>query len=386
MTLDPYTSHWISQGSDDAGAKLHDADSIVSNHSPTDRDRMSDDRESDVLQAYREAQGRAEERASFDRSRPHREELTGRYGDGGAKTAIESFVHWDRELRENPHGAADALASHYLRQPPNLLKTKEPEKAETAPEDWHEDGKIQWALDNDVKRAWQTAAREKAENDEYERTREHAQLLRQQFPHLSFADALERITQIDRDLLTDPVGAAARLGASYGMPVTHGQVQAVEHQAQQQQRLGNAQAVYEQAIQTNAFPGLELPHVEEAVVNILHDPAFPRSHSGDPSLDLQYDLRNAHDLALQALAAGASQGPTHELTVTGGEQHPAMQNAMEKVGNARDKLQGMAAEKARKASRSISGSPSPGNSSGSRSGSSVEDDAAAAYRSLRATV
>ena len=58
-------------------------------------------------------------------------------------------------------------------------------------------------------------------------------------------------------------------------------------------------------------------------------------------------------------------------------QRAALGNAMRAVGTAQARL----AEKARRASRSVSGSPSPGGSSGSRRDSSIEDDVRAAVRS-----
>ena len=66
------------------------------------------------------------------------------------------------------------------------------------------------------------------------------------FPGLSFADAMRSLVKFDGDMHRDPLTTAARMGASYGMPVTAGQhiaaqadyertapvVQMVEHTAQ----------------------------------------------------------------------------------------------------------------------------------------------------------
>ena len=82
-------------------------------------------------------------------------------------------------------------------------------------------------------------------------------------------------------LVSDPVGASARLAANYGSPVTEAQQRTYQQkQAAEQHRVqdsANVHKALDLIVQHNVLPGFEDEAVANAVADVLENKAFQRT-------------------------------------------------------------------------------------------------------------
>jgi hypothetical protein len=217
------------------------------------------------------------EEESFKASREARDELNSRYGSqGDLATTIDQYIAWAKYFKESPQEAGQKFAESYLRASPYALKDHQPkQKVEPYidPGGKRYSGRV---LDDVLSNAIDKASSEKKD---FVATAAQREALKQIFPGKTFDEALRTIVKIDRDAYADPLGTAATIAASFGLPVTPSQVarhNKLEH-------LGNQ---IDQALPT--MPGLEHPAIQQQVLDVLARPDFFRS--GDHIAD----LRRAH--------------------------------------------------------------------------------------------
>jgi hypothetical protein len=205
---------------------------------------------------------------------------------------------------------------------------------------------------DDVAAAYQQVVGDARENDDYTSTNELRQLVKEKLPGISFSKFLEHCRAIDQASLDDPHGVANRFALFSGMPATEQEAAELHQGANQQALVAELDAGYARVVQSGALPGAGTPEVDDAIVAVLQDPCFQRSGN------YADDLTRAYDAALPLLALRRQEAANKE-----------------------------SAERARNASRSVSGAPSPGATSPqprNRGGGSVDDDVRAAYYATHA--
>ena len=186
---------------------------------------------------------REAESAEFHASQESRETLRHRYkGQVSVEQLLENATDWHHYMTANPHMAADQLASAYLQAAPYAINDDPPPKKAEAPADEH-----RWrSLDRILEDAWDKRQNGDPNQQEFKASAKQRAALKAMFPGMSFADAMRSLVKFDGDMHRDPLATAARMGASYGMPITAGQhvaaqadyertapvVQMVEHTAQ----------------------------------------------------------------------------------------------------------------------------------------------------------
>ena len=163
---------------------------------------------------------------------------------------------------------------------------------------------------------------------------------------MKFSEVMNSLAGVDEAMQSAPHLVANKLAMMYGAPATQGQVVEQQQAAALSQWLG-------QVTQSGALPGIEHPRVEAAVVQVLEH----MNATGQRSSSVEHDLI----VAYQHAAAGLQ-----------GELQAEQDKA--------------AAESARRASRSLSGSSSTDiTDSDHKPGTgSAHDAARAAYRSFAA--
>ena len=300
---------------------------------------------SDAKASYDEARGRAEEEDDWAASREDRENLLSKYS--GAKTSelLGAFAQWHEAYQRDPNTAADHFARSYASGMPLVPKPREKHN-DTPPDYLDEDGKRNWHRDNDVRKAWREAADRETDRSEFKASAKERALIKQAFPDKKFSEVMKTLAAVDEAMQSAPHLVANKLAMMYGAPATQGQVVEQQQAAALSQWLG-------QVTQSGALPGIEHPRVEAAVVQVLEH----MNATGQRSSSVEHDLI----VAYQHAAAGLQ-----------GELQAEHDKA--------------AAEKARRASRSISGSSSTDVSDADyRPGhGSAHDAARAAYRSFAA--
>jgi hypothetical protein len=356
MPTDAATDFWVSQGGqDNAYAAGWREMSENSQLEAGLRDRTA--REEDVYDATRaaldETAGREDDRSDWDSSREHREWLSERYPDTKLGDYGRAMLSWHDRFRSDPAGAREAWIRHYAAQPPFSHRSKPKEKpAEVRPVERISNLRPDDYAD-DAAAAYKKVAADARENDEYAGTAELRQLVKERLPGISFAKFLEHCRAIDQASLDDPHGVATRFAVFSGMPATEQQAAELHQGANQQALVAELQAGVGRVVASGLLPGLGTDEVDNAIVDVLLDPNFPRDPNGDRGIDLEC----AYHAALPLLALRRQETANKE-----------------------------SAERARNASRSVSGAPSPGATSPQRNGGggSVHDDARAAYYSAHA--
>src|SRR5262249_23777202 len=109
----------------------------------------------------------------------------------------------------------------------------------------------------------------------------HRAALKEMFPGMTYAEACRRVVMLDRDLHRDPIGTAARLAATYHMPVTASQQGVAEKRSG---LLADAQ----QVIASTAERLPELADMEDELVTVLGRADFMHGP------DIQENLLRAH--------------------------------------------------------------------------------------------
>lgn len=216
-----------------------------------------------------------EERKSFTRSKEHREELRARYGkDVDLGALVEKFIRQEAEFRKDPLGAADRLAAEYLQRPYAARYAKPEAKKNLG--DLPQGQRLGAILDD---------ALDGLEASDLKMTAKQRALIREKFDGMPFDKVLEIVTAADRDLHNDPIGAAARIAASYGVPVMQSQHQNVEQQA----RVNHVESGMKQLYQSGQLP--RLAELSGDIGRVLQNPQFQHTP------DLENNLRRAYRIA-----------------------------------------------------------------------------------------
>ena len=189
---------------------------------------------------------------------------------------LDNATNWHHHLTANPHMAADQLASMYLQSAPYAIND-DPPPAKEAPADEHPSRKLDRILESAIDKKLNGDP----DQQEFKASAKQRAALKAMFPGLSFADAMRSLVKFDGDMHRDPLTTAARMGASYGMPVTAGQHIAVQADYE---RTAPVVQMVEQTAQ-------HLPNYaeyQEDMIRVLGRPDFVRSP------DMQQDLLRAY--------------------------------------------------------------------------------------------
>jgi hypothetical protein len=301
----------------------------------------ANDQEESVKIAVDVNRFRDDDRADWEAFRDVRDYLNEIYPKASWREVGEHSLGWIDGIKANamqPRGLA-ALREQYVRQ--NLAQPFHPQvrpklKADEPPADLDEIGKRNWHLENDVKLAVRETGANKRDAEAYATTAELRQSIKEK-TGLSPSEYFKKVRMIDTSARDDPGAVFDRLAIAFGAPAT-------EAHAQQQQRLAEIVPVYHRIEERGDLPGLGTKAVDDLICDVLSSPRFVRTQ------DSAADLAGAYSIAVR------------ELQRRGTEAAPDNRQSRE------------AAERARFASRSISGSPSPG-----ASARSTQDRPAGSY-------
>lgn len=211
-----------------------------------------------------------------------RKELAGRATGMKLSERLSMFEKWGDALAKDPVGASEAIRDMYLKQSPSLGK----QRAETNANK-HLGDALDKAFDH---------------GKDLEDIKDFAERYGDQLPRL-----LVEINDLERDLIADPVGAAARLAAKYG--ALDAKAPAQQHAQQQSQQpvqqmpppatpQEDEQRValgLHKAIEHNILPGLKNDDIAFAVADVLR--RMPRT------ADRFADLRTAYAIVVQGTGA-----------------------------------------------------------------------------------
>ena len=305
----------------------------------------TDEQQEDVKSAYREASARASERDELDTARDDIDSLRQTFGSFGK--AIDFNTRMSKAYKADPATASDLHARAYLSEFPNPpFKAKEPE--EKPPADLTEAALDEWHLNQSVRKALRSVPIDKANADDLEQSKALVAQIKEEFPGISLANAIKSAAAVNEAMHMDPHGVATRLASANGLPATQGAVRDQQQAAQYQQQEA---ALSQWLTQTEAAGGFaeDYRELEPVTLQVLEH----MNANGLRTDNVANDLHNAIVYARELTAKARQQ------------QH--------------DKE---AAEKARHASRSLSGSHAdtkPSDKPGDDD-ESVEASAARAYR------
>lgn len=286
----------------DLKAKLDDPDAALERGPDSELDRALK-----VAVDHRASQ--ETESDDFRQSREWRDALHRRYsGRVAIGDLLDQFADWHEKLKADPRTAADAMASAYLEQPPYALPdaTGRNERGPPAvPEEGSPDQKLNGILAAAIDRHHGTGD---GEQQSFAASARHRAALKEMFPGMTYAEACRRVVMLDGDLHRDPIATAARLGATYHMPVTSSQRVVAER------RGALASDVQEVIASTEErLPGL--PDMEDELVTVLDRPDFIHGP------DLQENLLRAHHVVQLARQErqrlGGSAAATHAAAPRG---------------------------------------------------------------------
>ena len=225
------------------------------------------------------------ESADFRQSKEWRDTLDQRYaGRIAIGDLLDTFADWHERLKMDPRAAADAISAAYLEQPPYVLpgsvaSNRDGTSGSAAGKtpDQELNGVLAAAIDRHHGKG-------DGEQQAFAASARHRAALKEMFPGMTYAEACRRVVMLDGDLHQDPIGTAARLAATYHMPVTSSQQAVVEQRgmlANDAQSAGVAAAEH--------LP--DLAELEDDVVTVLGRPDFIHGP------DMQENLSRAHRIA-----------------------------------------------------------------------------------------
>lgn len=247
-------------------------------------------REAGLEAKLRAAEGKLAARETdsqdFHDAQEFRDELQSRYG---GHVTLESFmgntVHWIKQLRDNPY-RAEELAAAYLETDPYIVRDgKEVESKSDA--DLTPGQKLNQILDDSIDKHMGKGDRHKSE---FRATAQLRAEMKEIFPDLTFKEAMREALKADADLRKDALGTAARLAASFGMPVT-------PRQKEHHQITGTVAQV---AATLPAFDNLS-----PQIASIVQAPEFIE-WANRYQLTPEQRVKEAHSMALNMLARGAA--------------------------------------------------------------------------------
>lgn len=244
----------------------------------SDRDSIRDT----VASAFESTKAESAVREDFDGASDTRRDVEVRVGNK-AHAAVQDFLHFDDVAQRDPAGAAQRLAENYMRLAPHAdLKPRPRDYGSNALNDltMYPEGSTHRRVQEGFR-----AAKDKAADDgEFTESAETRAAFAKRFPDLTYGQALQRLKDHDEALRQNPLAAAAKIAAVYGMPVTPHQHGMAAVAATRSQHVDQAQGMIDQVISSGVLPGLEHPEVQRAVGKVLDDPRFQRT--GDAFTDL----------------------------------------------------------------------------------------------------
>jgi hypothetical protein len=196
----------------------------------------------------------------------HRRELKSRFPGTKLSARMEAFERWDEQFQKDPVGTREALMNEYLKySPSNFAKAKPVKEGE--------------GLERAVNRGLESAA-------DREDLKIYEAKYGERLPHI-----LRQLNETEIDLISDPIGASARLAANYGaLTAPAAQTQAGAPQPAQSAQLPPPASLEEsvrrgldKAIEHNIFPGLQNDQIADTVATVLT--LMPRT--GDRFADLK---------------------------------------------------------------------------------------------------
>ena len=202
---------------------------------------------------------------AWENSREHRETLKDRYPNVSLKDLFGSYEKLDENMRGNPRVAAEHLARHYLSQPPRFGSDKAAAQK-------------QEGVRGSIEQGFRDAEDKEA----------LAEAIEKHGPRLDFL--LQRIVEADTALSDDPLGAAARIAAAYGVPVTPEHHQEIAQDSLREQHIAAISGQIDQLINSGRFP--EFDSVADRIADILED----KRHQSTG--DHWADLERAYQLAM----------------------------------------------------------------------------------------
>ena len=363
-----------------------------------------DDIHQAVTAAADEVKNRAGDREDWDGSREHREALSEAYPQGDLSNYVLNKLGWHRAFQENPAAAREQYVRAWSRQSPFHPKVA-PKVKEEAPKDWLESGKAEWQADKDARDGYRQAARNRADDEAFTTTAKLRQLVKER-TGLSFSDFLTKCRQIDEASLNDPTGIANRFAVFSGMPATEREAGEQMNAAQWERHYAEQKRAVAENVTSQMGVDALSPQIQERMVDFIND-----AYKGRP--DLAQNIAAWPELLRHAEAAARNELRLEKehlanTTIDEFRSDPANKyyakleteianllttGQVQRTGDMRADLKAaydmavrrnpeIAADKARRASRSVTGAPSPGARSANRgSHNSVEQDVYAAYHS-----
>jgi hypothetical protein len=282
--------------------------------------------DAELNRSFEKYDGAEDDREIFARSRDIRDAFHEELGQSDGKGAdigalINDFLNIDDDFKKNPQDAADRLASRYLLMSPYDRKAAV-DKAKAANPSSNN------PIDQELEKTFAQKEADARDKTDYESTEKARARLKASYPGLTFDEALRRARAAHEDLRADPLGAAARIAASYGAPITETQHQAVQVNQAHTQRLGQLEGLIAHAERT-------LPNFAQLageIETVITDPRF--KHGDDPSANLARAYQVAMIRATQSLNAdrvAKAQAATSPKSTGSAPQMAASSNSLDAI-------------------------------------------------------
>jgi hypothetical protein len=239
MSTDPNTDHWANI-SDNVYTHMPDAyrghlemrDAAAESHDEPERTFEDDEHYQAARTAHDEVQARESDKGDWDSSKEHREWLAERYPNTKLNDYGRTMWGWHEYFLKDPANAKEAWTRHWASRLPFHHRPSAKPKEEEAPKDLYESAKAEWELNKATRDAYRSAARDRADAEDYVATSQLRQFLRQN--GISLTDYLDKCRLIETASLDDPTGVANRFGVFSGLPATQQQAEERLAAAQQQ--------------------------------------------------------------------------------------------------------------------------------------------------------
>lgn len=208
----------------------------------------------------------------------HRRELRERFGGTKLSARMEQFERWEAQFKKDAVGTREAIMGAYLKFTPQNFKQSKP-------------GKEGEGLTGALDRATEGA-------DDLADLKPFADKYGEKLPHL-----LRQLNEIEKELIADPVGASARLAASYGATDEPAQQQQLPPPKSPQEEYERVSKGLEGLIHHDkVFPALANEEIAEGVAFVLE--RMQRTP------DRMADLRTAYGIVVgEPAAAPAATAP-----------------------------------------------------------------------------
>jgi hypothetical protein len=379
----------------DAGSRFWADDHSGSSYKAPETQR--EDVDADTTLAFREVERGAAQAADIRAKSDSRAYL--RHHHGSTKNGLERADQWQDAAAVDPINTIEA----WRRDKARRLSTPMPERPrdEQRPDYLDEKGGREWDLLQDVKRGVRDAPAERADAEDIEDALPTIARLKEKYGRPA-GDLIERIAgvemagDISNGKIADKLFAMATGGLTPEQYVQKQHTDQVE--AQETQRIAG---VIDYVTQSGTCPGMETQAVRSKMAQAIRDQRVPTT--GDDMRDLfnayntvAADARRQHWFYNEVIPSGRFPGLEREdirhkvAEVVGAPNFQSSGDDLTDLtygynvvaAEMQEARQREAAEKARHASRSISGSPGSSVSESDYGDGSVEDAARAAWRSV----